>query len=94
MVSVAAGHYYQGRLGQRFYSRLRAAGLLPEQDKGFADDAAFAADIGFTDIIKRPTVIPGPYERADRVKAVLQKLIDRLWHLPSRDGNRAVERLW
>jgi TDG/mug DNA glycosylase family protein len=54
-VSVAAGHYYQGRLGQRFYSRLRSAGLLRDDSGGFEDDAAFAAGIGFTDIIKRPT---------------------------------------
>jgi len=27
--SVRAGHYYQGRLGQGFYERLRKAGLLP-----------------------------------------------------------------
>lgn len=27
--SVTAGHYFQGRQGQRFYARLRRAGLLP-----------------------------------------------------------------
>ena len=27
--SVRAGHYYQGRLGQQFYERIRRAGLLP-----------------------------------------------------------------
>jgi TDG/mug DNA glycosylase family protein len=53
-VSVAAGHYYQGRAGQRFFARLRAAGLLPAGD-GFEDDIAFAAGIGFTDLVKRPT---------------------------------------
>lgn len=54
-VSVAAGHYYQGRLGQRFWARLRKAGLLPDDATGFEDDVAFAAGIGFTDIVKRPT---------------------------------------
>lgn len=54
-MSVEAGHYYQGRLGQRFYSRLGSVGLLPDTWDGFEDDAAFAAGIGFTDIIKRPT---------------------------------------
>jgi TDG/mug DNA glycosylase family protein len=53
-VSVAAGHYYQGRIGQRFFSRLTQAGILPRGD-GFEDDRAFAAGIGFTDIVKRPT---------------------------------------
>ena len=52
--SVAAGHYYQGRLGQQFFERLRTAGLLP-RTQGWEDDQAFAAAIGFTDIVKRPT---------------------------------------
>ena len=55
LVSVEAGHYYQGQLGQRFYSRLRIAGLLTDVGEGYEDDLAFAAGIGFTDIIKRPT---------------------------------------
>jgi double-stranded uracil-DNA glycosylase len=53
-VSVAAGHYYQGRVGQRFFGRLREAGLLPGI-RGYEDDTAFEAGVGFTDIIKRPT---------------------------------------
>lgn len=53
--SVAAGHYYQGRLGQQFYARLRRAGLLPDTS-GWEDDLAFEQGIGFTDIVKRPTV--------------------------------------
>jgi TDG/mug DNA glycosylase family protein len=53
-VSVSAGHYYQGRAGQRFFDRLRFAGVLPDGD-GYEDDLAFSRDIGFTDIIKRPT---------------------------------------
>lgn len=53
--SVAAGHYFQGRQGQRFYVRLRQAGVLPPTNAGFEDDAAFSEGIGFTDIVKRPT---------------------------------------
>ena len=53
-VSVAAGHYYQGKAGQRCFSRLRSAGALGSGE-GFEDDLAFAAGIGFTDIDKRPT---------------------------------------
>lgn len=52
--SVAAGHYYQGQLGQQFYRRLRSAGLLPDEP-GWEDDLAFANGVGFTDIVKRPT---------------------------------------
>jgi TDG/mug DNA glycosylase family protein len=53
-VSVAAGHYYQGRLGQRFFSALLDAGVLPHGD-GFEDDRAFKAGLGFTDVVKRAT---------------------------------------
>lgn len=49
--SVRAGHYYQGRLGQQFYERLRRAKLLL-REPGWEDDLAF---VGFTDIVKRPT---------------------------------------
>jgi TDG/mug DNA glycosylase family protein len=52
--SVAAGHYYQGRLGQVFFRRLRRCGLLADQP-GWEDDLAFASGVGFTDIVKRPT---------------------------------------
>ncbi len=53
-VSVAAGHYYQGRDGQRFLSRLAVVGALPE-GSGWEDDRAYAKGIRFTDIVKRPT---------------------------------------
>jgi double-stranded uracil-DNA glycosylase len=52
--SVEAGHYYQGRLGQAFFERLRRAGLLPRKP-GWEDDLAYANGVGFTDIVKRPT---------------------------------------
>jgi double-stranded uracil-DNA glycosylase len=52
--SVAAGHYYQGRLGKQFFARLRDAGLLPNRP-GWEDDLGFEQGIGFTDIVKRPT---------------------------------------
>lgn len=53
--SVAIGHYYQGRLGQRFFSRLRRAELIDEVGSGFEDDAALLRGVGFTDVVKRPT---------------------------------------
>lgn len=52
--SVAAGHYYQGQLGQQLYRRLRTAGLI-NTGSGWEDDLAFASGVGFTDIVKRPT---------------------------------------
>jgi TDG/mug DNA glycosylase family protein len=54
-VSVDRGHYYQGRLGQQFYERLRRVGLLLREAEGWEDDALFELGVGFTDIIKRPS---------------------------------------
>jgi TDG/mug DNA glycosylase family protein len=55
-VSVAAGHYHQGRLGRRFWARLGDAGILaPDQAPAEADDALVAAGHGITDLLKRPT---------------------------------------
>jgi double-stranded uracil-DNA glycosylase len=62
-VSVAAGHYYQGSLGRRFWQRLQEAGVIEEAGTGREDDAAFLSGIGFTDIVKRPT------PRADAITA-------------------------
>lgn len=53
--SVAAGHYYQGQQGQRFFARLRQARVLGSERGRFDDDFAFAGGIGFTDVVKRPT---------------------------------------
>lgn len=53
--SVAAGHYYQGRLGQQFFGRLERAGVVIFSGDGWQDDQAFDQAIGFTDLVKRPT---------------------------------------
>jgi TDG/mug DNA glycosylase family protein len=55
-VSVEAGHYHQGRLGQTFWRRLMTAGVLPPGTPiETADDALLAAGHGITDLIKTPT---------------------------------------
>lgn len=75
-VSVAAGHYYQGGAGKRFFKRLRTAGLIPPGE-GFDDDLAFAAGIGFTDLVKRPTRSARELAHEELVQsraALLQKL--------------------
>lgn len=55
-VSVAAGHYHQGRLGQTFWRRLIAATILPDGTPiESADDALVAAGHGITDLLKVPT---------------------------------------
>lgn len=65
--SVAIGHYYQGGQGQRFWARLRQAEVLPQHPpSGYEDDAAVAAGIGFTDVIKRPTARAAEVTAAER----------------------------
>lgn len=55
-VSVAAGHYHQGRLGRTFWRRLIAAGILAAgTDLATADDALVAAGHGITDLLKLPS---------------------------------------
>lgn len=54
-VSVAAGHYYQGRSGQRQLRRLVEASVIGPPHGSTFEEAALAAGIGFTDIVKRPT---------------------------------------
>jgi double-stranded uracil-DNA glycosylase len=55
-VSVAAGHYHQGRLGRTFWGRLKTARILPgDTDVATADDALMAAGHGITDLLKAPT---------------------------------------
>jgi TDG/mug DNA glycosylase family protein len=55
-VSVAAGHYHQGRLGRTFWGRLMIAGILArDTDIDTADDALVAAGHGITDLRKTPT---------------------------------------
>lgn len=77
--SVAAGHYYQGRLGQRFWTRLRKAGLLPSDHEGFEDDAAVSAGLGFTDVVKRPTASAAELRRGEleHGAALLRAKIDQ-----------------
>lgn len=53
--SVAAGHYYQGRLGRRLWRRLQRLGLLRDAEPGAEDEAFAAAGHGLTDLAKRPT---------------------------------------
>lgn len=54
--SVQAGHYYHGRSGRGQLMRLVRHGLIAEPDGGFLEESALARGIGFTDIVKRPSV--------------------------------------
>ena len=54
--SVTEGHYYQGQMGRYALTCLVDIGVLPRPAPGqHLDDAAAAAGIGFTDLVRRPT---------------------------------------
>jgi TDG/mug DNA glycosylase family protein len=73
-VSVAAGHYHQGRLGQAFWRRLIRATILPDDTSiPTADDALLAAGHGITDLLKEPTA------RDDASAATLTAGVGPLW---------------
>lgn len=73
-VSVAAGHYHQGRLGRAFWRRLERAGILPRGTPAeSADDALVAAGHGITDLLK--TVTP----RDVATDAELRAGVGTLW---------------
>jgi TDG/mug DNA glycosylase family protein len=79
-VSVAAGRYYQSQPGQRFFQRLDEAGVINLSAARFEDDASYAAGIGFTDVVKRPThratgLHPGELEHG---RELLDRKLSRL----------------
>lgn len=55
-VSVARGHYHQGRLGQRFWRLLVEHQVLPPPHPGdFHDDLLLERRMGITDLVKVPS---------------------------------------
>lgn len=54
-VSVAAGHYYQGKLGKRFWQRLKASGVVGPLRPGCEDSDAFEDGMGFADLLRYPS---------------------------------------
>jgi double-stranded uracil-DNA glycosylase len=73
-VSVAAGHYHQGRLGRQLWRRLVTATILPPStDLDAADEALVAEGHGITDLLKLPTA------RDDADDATLRAGVGPLW---------------
>lgn len=75
--SVDAGHYYQGSVGQRQLRRLADAGLFAPPDGQQFEEAAIAAGVGFTDIVKRPTAREGGVT-ADELRFGSETLTNKL----------------
>jgi len=73
-VSVEAGHYFQGRLGQLFWRRLMTAAILPADTAiASADDTLVAEGHGVTDLYK----VPSPRDEAS--DATLRSGVGPLW---------------
>jgi double-stranded uracil-DNA glycosylase len=73
-VSVEAGHYFQGRLGQLFWRRLMTAAILPaDTEIASADDTLAEAGHGLTDLLKVPT------PRDEATDAALRSGVGPLW---------------
>jgi double-stranded uracil-DNA glycosylase len=88
-VSVAAGHYFQGRLGRTFWKRLiRSEILPPDTDIDTADDALVAAGHGVTDLHKRPS------PRDDASDATLRAGVGLLWQKVALWRPAAVVFVW
>jgi TDG/mug DNA glycosylase family protein len=73
-VSIAAGHYHQGRLGRQLWRRLVSATILPaDTHLDAADDALVAEGHGITDLLKLPTA------RDEADEATLRAGVGPLW---------------
>ena len=76
-VSVAAGHYHQGRLGKQMWRRLESAGIAHDLRPGLEDEDAFQQGIGCADIVRRPS--PRSVDITNReMRAGTLSLSDRL----------------
>jgi TDG/mug DNA glycosylase family protein len=82
-VSVKKKHYHQGRLGQRFWSRLREHKVVNELHHETEDDDAFEAGFGFADLVRRPTARATDLTHLEKSAGVAD-LADRL----SKTGDR------
>lgn len=83
-VSVLAGHYYQGQLGQRLWQRLQQHGVLHELPEGREDAEALRQGFGFTDLLRKPTA--RAKELTDReIAAAVPDLVARLLPFKSDD---------
>lgn len=76
-VSVLAGHYYQGQLGQRLWQRLGQSGIVTNLAAGNEDVIAFRQGFGFTDLIRKPTARAAELTPRE-ITAAVPDLIQRL----------------
>jgi hypothetical protein len=81
--SAKREHYYQGRLGRKFWKRLREYDIVPALAEGAEDDDAFTHGYGFADLVRRPTRSGRELSKEEKLAAV-PDLLARL----SKTGDR------
>lgn len=79
-VSVRAGHYYQGRLGRRFWNRMREHGIVPWEQVGAENELAIKLGFGFADLVRRPTPRGDSLTKCEKVQGA-DDLLARLQQL-------------
>lgn len=78
LVSVEAGHYFQGRQGRMFWNRLREYDLLTTPPAAYEDDFLLAHGYGLTDVVKVPRDYgdePSDQEYRDGVERILELIV-------------------
>lgn len=76
-VSIEKGHYHQGKLGKRFWQRLKKYEILTDSLKDYEDNYLLQHKFGITDIVKKPTATSKELTREDYSKGrkILKKKI-------------------
>jgi mismatch-specific thymine-DNA glycosylase len=82
-VSVAAGHYFQGKHGQQLWRFLQTYGLLTVPDGKHADEMLLAHGYGITDIAKAPRPFGVEPSRAE-YQAGLERVLGHIATLQPR----------
>jgi len=54
-ISIKKGHYHQGRLGRRFWNRLKQSNILKNYQDGKEDESLLRNNFGITDLVKKPS---------------------------------------
>lgn len=78
-VSVEAGHYFQGKQGKMFWSKLREYGLLNVPRGRYEDEVLLDHGYGLTDIVKLPRAYgsePSGAEYRDNLPRVQRLIVE------------------
>lgn len=78
-VSVEAGHYFRGRQGKMFWSKLREYGLLSVPPGRYEDEVLLDHNYGLTDVVKLPREYgsePSGAEYRDNLPRVRQLILE------------------